>query len=154
MCLHPGPITKSKSCPNKWCLYKIATQPQDAGQHHFTTKSGTTMDMLLNPQIRLYKKKVCTGGYRLRFCRGNWWGDYIYIYMYFIFDLCMILISSNNRYFGCEACQHFGCQSFENRGSCARSDDNESGFLKPIGFMYDILPGGQKSMLVRCLLRS
>ena len=79
MCLHPGPITKSKSCPNKWCLYKIATQPQDAGQHHFTTKSGTTMDMLLNPQIRLYKKKVCTGGYRLRFCRGNWWGDKIYV---------------------------------------------------------------------------
>ena len=62
MCLHPGPVTKSKSCPNKWCLYKIGTQPQDAGQHHFTTKSGPTANMLLNPQIRLYKKSVHTGG--------------------------------------------------------------------------------------------
>ena len=33
------------------------------------------------------------------------------------------------RYFGCEA----WCQSFGNRGSCALSDDNESGFLEPIG---------------------
>ena len=93
MCLHPGPITKSKSCPNKWCLYKIATQPQDAGQHHFTTKSGTTMDMLLNPQIRLYKKKVCTGGYRLRFCRGNWWGDVLFTLRNSIGSICQVLLS-------------------------------------------------------------
>ncbi len=75
MCLNPGPITKSKSCPKKWRLYKITTQPQDAGQHHFTTKSGPTANMLLNPQKKLYKKSVYTGGRRLQFCRGNWWDD-------------------------------------------------------------------------------
>lgn len=67
MCLNPGPITKSKSCPKHWCRYKIGgSSPKMQGQHHFTTKSLCPLPTCFwIPKKAVPKKTVYTGGRRL-----------------------------------------------------------------------------------------